>query len=333
MADSKRSGWSFAAGFMVGGAISVWACVAWLLPAMGAATAPLAAGEQSTSSASLLAPPEVAPAAGAGATAAASACGFEPLLAPSSGRDGRFTLDAATGRDSPSARGYIAAARDAARQGRWRDSEVALLVACRLAGATSPLVSVPVADVQSLLGQRYLEAAEAESDDALRSALLERAESLLESSLLAYAVVLGSDASKSRLAARRVALLGQVRERHERFTMATPDTAFLPPDPGASALATLGAAAQPTWGGLVPPGADDLGPARTAALIRSDPELTQLEADLARLRAQAANVTRDAEGLRQRSERALAQRDAQCRDKPCLLRWYAQRKRELLAEF
>lgn len=333
MADSKRSGWSFAAGLMVGGAISLWACVAWLLPAMGAATAPLAAAEQSTSSASLLAPPEVAPsAAGAGATAAASACGFEPLLAPSSGRDGRFTLDAATGRDSPHARGYIAAARDAARQGRWRDSEVALLVACRLAGATSPLMSVPVADVQSLLGQRYLEAAEAESDDALRSALLERAESLLESSLLAYAVVLGSDASKSRLAARRVALLGKVRERHERFTMAMPDTAFLPPDPGASALATLGAAAQP-WGGVVPPGAGDLGPARTAALIRSDPELTQLEADLARLRAQAANVTRDAEGLRQRSERALAQRDAQCRDKPCLLRWYAQRKRELLAEF
>jgi len=332
MADSKRSGWSFAAGLMVGGAISLWACVAWLLPAIGPAMAPIAALEQSTApSASLLAPAEVAPAADA--TGAASACGFQPMLPSASGRDGRFTLDAATPKDPPSVRGYLAAARDAARQGRWRDSEVALLVACRLAGATSPLVSVPVADVQSLLGQRYLEAAEAESDDALRSALLERAEGLLEKSLLAYTVVLGSDASKSRLAARRVAALGQLRERHERFTMATPDTAFLPADPGASALATVGAAAQPTWGGVVPPGAGDLGPARTGALIRSDPELTQLEADLARLRAQAANVTRDAEGLRQRSERALAQRDAQCRDKPCLLRWYAQRKRELLAEF
>lgn len=336
MADTKRSGWSFAAGLMVGGAIALWASVAWLLPAMGPAMLPLSASEQAAaSSARQLAATDVAASgrAAGGAAPAAAACGFEPILAPSSARDGRFTLDAATAGDPPSVRGYLAASREAARQGRARDSEVALLVACRLVAGTSPPVSVPVADVQSLLGQRYLEAADAERDDTVRTTLLERAEGLLEKSLLAYTVVLGSDASKSRQAARRVAVLGQLRERNDLFAATVPGAALLPADPRSTALATLGAGAQTPWSGLAGPAAAPPDPARTAALIRSDRELTQLEADLARLRAQAANVARDPEGLRQRSERALAQRDAQCVDKPCLLRWYAQRRRELFAEF
>lgn len=337
MADSKRSGWSFAAGLMVGGATALWASLAWLLPAMAPMLAPdVASSNAAATAASQLVPSNAglaSPPAADAAPAVAAACGVEPLLAPASARDGRFTLEAAAGAEPPSVRGYLAAARDAARQGRWRDSEVALLVACRLAAGKSPRVSVPVADVQSLLGQRYLEAAETQRDEPARAMLLERAEGLLEQSLLAYTVVLGSDASKSRMAARRIAVLGQLRERHGLFAATAPDAALLPPDPGSSALATLGAGAHPSWGGMAAPAAADPNPARTAALIRSDPELTELEANLARLQAQAANVARDPAGLRQRSERALAQRDAQCRDKSCLLRWYAQRKRELFAEF
>lgn len=97
------------------------------------------------------------------------------------------------------------------------------------------------------------------------------------------------------------------------------------PDAGLFACCSRAAVTARDWRSTMSAGAP--------ALIRSDPELTQLEADVARLRAQAASVARDPEGLRQRSERALAQRDAQCRDKACLLRWYAQRKRELFAEF
>lgn len=334
MGDSKRSGWSFAAGLMVGGAIALWASVAWLLPAMNPAVSPgvLAAEQGAVSPTSQLAPSGVTATSQAdGAPSpAASGCGFEPMLAPTSARDGRFSLEAAAVNEPPSLRGYSAAARDAARQGRLRDSEVALIVACRLAAGKWPAVSVPVADMQSQLAQRYLEASDVERDDAVRAAILERAEGLLEKSLLAYTVVLGSDASKTRMATRRLALLAQLRDRRDRFAGPAADGAWLLPEAGA--LATLGAGAQSAWGGVVPPAAG-LGPAETAALIRSDPELTQLEADVARLRAQAANVTRDPDGLRQRSERALAQREAQCRDKPCLLRWYAQRKRELLAEF
>lgn len=336
MADSKRSGWSFAAGVMVGGAVALWASFAWLLPAMAPALAPGMASSGATANAtSQLVPSNAAPAsrpAAGAAPAVAAACGVEPLLAPASARDGRFTLQAAAGAEPPSVRGYLAAARDAARQGRWRDSEVALLVACGLAAGRSPRVSVPVADVQSLLGQRYLEAAEVQRDETARALLLERAEGLLEQSLLAYTVVLGSDASKSRMAARRVAALGKLREGPDRLAPADADGAWNAP--GAPALATLGAGAQPPWGGPWAPGATESRSARQPAeLIRSDPELTELEANLARLQAQAANVARDPAGLRQRSELARAQRDAQCRDKPCLLRWYAQRRRELFAEF
>ena len=335
MADSTRTGWSFfAAGLMVGGALALWASFAWLLPAMAPAmSAGVSASEPSlaSSTASQFVASNATGAAAtspAAATSGAAACGVEPRLAPARERDGGFTLAAAAGADAPSLRGYLAAARDAARQGRVRDSEVALLVACRRAAAKSPLVSVPVADVQSLLGQRYLEAAEAQGDATVRAALLERSERLLEQSLLAYTVVLGSDASKSRMAARRVAALGQLRERHEGFAT-VPDGALAAPDP--RTLATLGAGAPSPWG--MPGGADTGSARQTAALIRSDPELTQLEADLARLQAQAASVARDPEGLRRRSEQALAQRNAQCRDKTCLSRWYAQRKRELFAEF
>lgn len=337
MADSTRTGWSFAAGVMVGGAITLWASMAWLLPALGPALSPHveASGLPAAGAASHLVASDTAaggrPAADA-ASRAAPACGSEPLLPPTSTRDGRFTLEPAPGGEPPGMRSYLAAARDAARQGRVRDSEVALLVACRLAAAQSPRISVPVADVQSLLGQRYLEAADAQRDEAARSMLLERAEALLEQSLLAYTVVLGSDSSKSRMAARRMALLAQLREPQDRFAAAGQDVALLTPD--APALATLGAGPRPLWGGLVPPGAGESSPAWAAtALIRVDPELTQLEAHLERLQAQAANVARDPAALRERSERARAQRDAQCRDKSCLVRWYAQRKRELFAEF
>jgi hypothetical protein len=68
-------------------------------------------------------------------------------------------------------------------------------------------------------------------------------------------------------------------------------------------------------------------------LISSDPELAQLESDIGRLQAQASRVTRDPNGLRRRDAEAQARRDAQCEDKSCLLRWYAQRRSQLLNEF
>ncbi|MBI5276874.1 MAG: hypothetical protein HY854_10475 [Burkholderiales bacterium] len=65
----------------------------------------------------------------------------------------------------------------------------------------------------------------------------------------------------------------------------------------------------------------------------SDPELAQLDSDIQRLQAQAGGVARDPAGFRRRTEQALAQRDASCRDRDCLVRWYAQRRTQLLREF
>lgn len=69
-----------------------------------------------------------------------------------------------------------------------------------------------------------------------------------------------------------------------------------------------------------------------ARLLGQDAELAQLDADLRRLRSQAGSVTDDPAGFRRRQEAALAQRDA-CRDRDCLLQWYASRRRALIEEF
>ena len=55
MADSKRSGWSFAAGVMVGGAVALWVSFAWLLPAMGPAMVPLSAEQPPPAASAVLA--------------------------------------------------------------------------------------------------------------------------------------------------------------------------------------------------------------------------------------------------------------------------------------
>ena len=68
-------------------------------------------------------------------------------------------------------------------------------------------------------------------------------------------------------------------------------------------------------------------------LVQSDPELSQLEHDLQRLRAQAATVSRDRQGMQRRDAQALAARDSRCHDKACLRQWYAQRRAQLLGEF
>jgi hypothetical protein len=82
---------------------------------------------------------------------------------------------------------------------------------------------------------------------------------------------------------------------------------------------------------IEPPAAALRGP--SARLIREDPELAQLERDIERLHEQASRVTRDPRGLSQRDSQALAARESGCHDKACLLRWYAQRRSQLLAEF
>ena len=78
-------------------------------------------------------------------TAARESCGFDPLLARSGPQDGQFMVTAALAFDATARpEAFIAVARDAAGEGRSRDAEVALIVACRLAARRTKSPTVPL---------------------------------------------------------------------------------------------------------------------------------------------------------------------------------------------
>jgi hypothetical protein len=237
-------------------------------------------------------------------------------LAPAHGAaDGRFALEAALASGAgvePSA--YVSVAREAAQHGRLRDAEVALLAACHLAEKASGSHSVQVADLKSQMAQQYAALASAEPAGGTRDGLLQRASTLLSESAITYSAALGREASKTRVAEQRLASLRDPATLQRA-------RAELQADPGTRVM------------GAAPRSAEEARTGGASRLISSDPELTQLERDLQRLRAQAGTVTRDPSGLQRRDSQALAQRDAACQDKACLLRWYAQRRSQLLDEF
>jgi hypothetical protein len=249
-----------------------------------------------------LAPPQ--PASG-------SSCPAESLAQVGGPRDGLFELQPALFPDAK-ASALVMVAREAQQQGRVRDAEVALIAACHAAERESGPRSTPLADVKSQLGQHYLDLGAREADEPRRLELHHKAQSLWAQSADAYAASLGSDASRTRLARQRLASLEQV-------AATTPATASMGAAPATSPATERGATAAATL--PVP------------ALVRSDPELAQLESDIVRLQHQARRVSRDPAGMRRREAQALAQRDARCQDKACLVRWFAQRRRQLLAEF
>lgn len=263
------------------------------------------------------APPQLVsaqPAAGAPAT-----CPSDAIAAVGGEGDGQFRLQAALASDAqtdPSA--FVTVAREAASQGHMRDAEVALMAACHVAERTAGAQSAPVAELKSQMGQHYVLLAAREPTEDAREGLLQRASSLFSESAQAFAAALGRNASRTRLAEQRLA------------SVRAPATlrAAAREQPGAN-TAAMGAARSRADDGDGRPRAS--GPAR--GLIRSDPELAQMESDLQRLRAQAARVTRDPRGLQQRDAWAQAQRDSACRDRSCLVQWYAQRRQQLLDEF
>jgi len=250
------------------------------------------------------------------------ACPGEALGVPRGDGDGRFTLQAAlsTGaRIEPAA--FLAVAREATQHGRLRDAEVALLAACHAAQGSEGARSVPLADLKSEIGQQYVALAARETVPAIRQDLLKRAASFLSESAISYATVLGGNASKTRLAEQRLAAL------HDPATLRLARS-----DPAAGASSAMGAARESAED-EVNATAEGCSGSAVGRLVCADPELAQLDRDLRRLHAQASSVSRDPGGLRQRDQQALARRDSACRDKACLLRWYAQRRQQLLEEF
>lgn len=236
-------------------------------------------------------------------------CDLEPLIPASGAQDGHASMEHPfPGGPRARAKVFLRQAETATARGRLRDAEVALLAACREHDAASAGPTVPLARVLGMLGERYADAARAQDSPVLREQLVARAGEVLALSAQAYAIALGPNASRSRLARQRLARLDQ-------DLVAAADA----PQPAAGRLGDEAAPARPQ-------------PAQDRGSVESGPELNQLASDLARLRAQAEAVSEDPAGFRRRAEVARAQRE-QCRDAACLREWYGKRRRQLLAEF
>lgn len=68
---------------------------------------------------------------------------------------------------------------------------------------------------------------------------------------------------------------------------------------------------------------------RSERLICSDRELAALDRDTGRLHARAKAAARDPAAFQRQNDAAWKQREATCRDKPCLLAWYSHRRAQL----
>ena len=306
MTSTPQRRWAWAAGWLAAAGLALWAYLAWVQPAppvAAPATAVLVTAES-------VAPPleSTAAAAPASVAAAPASCAFDPVLDSSGERDGKFMLASALVlHRSADAAPFLAVADEAAREGKVRDAEVALIAACRIASQAGA-ASAPVADVQTRLAHHYAEAARRQQDGPVRTALLERAEALLGETVHAYAAALGREASKTRMAQRRLASLREpapvVASRSESPVPSAPDTSRL-----GAARASL----------------------TEQAPLRGQ-DTREVDQDLARLYAQARAVTRDPDGMQRRHQQALAQRSA-CADEACVRSWYAQRRKQLFEEF
>ena len=93
-------------------------------------------------------------------------------------------------------------------------------------------------------------------------------------------------------------------------------------DSGASTSRLTTVSVQPSF---------DCAKARSPAerLICSDAELAQLDRDTGRLHARAKAAARDPAAFKRENDREWKQREAQCRDKACLLAWFAHRRAQL----
>ncbi len=321
MTSGQRStGW-FAAGALGGGLLVL---VAWLyifgadsLPWAPEPTAPSTARIAVTEAENVVAAAAPQPPA-AEEVITASTCPPQPAVpASASQQDGQFILDAALEtRPLPTASAFMTVAREAVQGGRVRDAEVALIAACRVAERQGGSYSAPVADVKAQLGEHYLRMAAQSGEDQEQGRLLyDRATTLLSETADAYAAALGKNASRTRFAEKRLALV-RANDPQDAAAKLPPGFRTTPPtEMGAAA----GSAAEAE---------------RTDArkLISSDPELAQMDSDIGRLQAQASRVTDDPKGMQKRDAEAAAKRDA-CQDRQCLLRWYAQRRSQLLNEF
>ena len=352
MVISKRQLAIFASALMLGTAV---AAGLWML------TNPSSSRLQGNAKTTVSAEPAVAM-----ARELLSACPSQPAAPVATQKDGKFlTQGNLPGIEATDAARFIVVGKEAAAAGRPRDAEVAFLLACRVADKFRGAGSVESADAKYQLAWHYewLAREGGLAKGADRAELLKRANSLYSDSLKAYVAKFGQNHEKSRFAADGLAAVQQTLANGQPVKRSAP--ALEKPaeaiiarqaSDAAPASATDQRAASSARASATKPRPTRIEPAQAALsaarqagaaqgrspsfdcskarsipekMICSDAELAQLDRELGRVYARAKNSASNSAAFRRQNNDEWRRRESTCRDRECLLRWYAQRRNQL----
>lgn len=275
-------------------------------------------------------------------------CSARPLLPRAGADDGRFVANASARPGSATdVAATIVRGKEAVAAGQVRDAELAFLQACRTAS-----VALQRADAKYQLARHYA------AQGAQRHApaeLLSRANKLFADSADVYAAELGDKHEKTRFATEGLANVRELVAARKgdaktadapvRKVPATVDTRTMgAPGPlpraqeGAGApdedLVRAPSRATRVAGGTTEQPSFDCSKARSRSekLICADDDLARMDRELGRLHARARAMATDRAAFQRHSDEEWREREARCRDRACLMEWYAQRRQELEAE-
>ena len=294
-----------------------------------------------------------------------STCPVQSTVAAASDKDGKFPLQLdLAGLTTAEIGSFIVIGKESASAGRQRDAEVALLMACRLAEKLKGPAATETADAKYQLAWHYAALTQdGPSAPALgaRAEWLWRAQLLYADSLNGYLAKFGEGHEKSRFSAEGLSAVRQALAQMQMPAQAQavpleprdPITARSPVEPQApqAALQRPAPPRAPQQTAQAPAKAApadrlarnlpaplspsfDCRKARSVPekIICSDTELAQLDRELGRVYARARHATPNPASFRQRQNEEWLKREATCRDRECLLRWYAHRRDQLMRE-
>ena len=267
-----------------------------------------------------------------------AACPLQPAVAIAAGKkDGQFALQAdLSSMAAANIASFIVLGKEAAAAGRPRDAEVAFLMSCRVADRLKGGDSVESANAKYQLGWLYARLALEGSASAKRAELRTRAERLYADSLRTFQAKYGPSHEKTRFAAEGLAALQQPPVPSTARSSSAPSSITAPlPQPrevaGQSARAAPPLPQSPSASPSPGP-TFDCAKARSVPekLICSDAELARLDRELGRVYTRAKNAAADGAAFRRQNSEEWRRREATCRDRECLLRWYANRHDQLI---
>ena len=291
-------------------------------------------------------------------------CGLQPAAPVAGQKDGNFLMHGdLSGTVATDTTRFIVAGKEAAVAGRPRDAEVAFLMACRVADKFRGTGSVESADAKYQLAWHYewLARAGGLAAGANRAELLKRADGLYSDSLKVYLARFGQNHEKARFAADGLAAVQQILANGPPIQRSSPAigrpaeatvarkasqpasptgqrisrTAHAPvpkPQPGGVELAQAAPSAGRQPGAAQRPRPSfDCSKARSVPekMICSDAELARVDRELGRVYAQAKSSASNSPAFQRQNNAEWRRRESTCRDRDCLLRWYAHRRDQL----